>query len=76
MDDHLVLRLNGNKRKVGEYFRVLVLNEEIWISDREVKKDLPHIFILLRGVNYIDNLRHFKPVFRVVPRRLSQNQKT
>ena len=40
VDDHLVLRLNGNKRKVGEYFRGLVFNEEIWISDREVKKGL------------------------------------
>ena len=44
VDDHLVLRLNGNKRKVGEYFRVLVLNEEIWISDREVKKGLRRMF--------------------------------
>ena len=44
VDDHLVLRLNGNKRKVGEYFRVLVLNEEIWISDRDLKKGLRRRF--------------------------------
>ena len=44
VDDHLVLRLNGNKRKVGEYFRRLVLSEEIWISDKEVKKGLRRMF--------------------------------
>jgi putative transposase len=44
VDDHLVLRLNGNKRKVGEYFRVLVLNESIWISDHDVKKGLRKMF--------------------------------
>ena len=44
VDDHLVLRLNGNKRKVGEYFRVLVLSEGIWISDRVVKKGLRRMF--------------------------------
>ncbi|MDT8367070.1 MAG: hypothetical protein RRA15_11395, partial [bacterium] len=31
-------RLNGNKKKVGEYFHVLVTNEGVGISDREVKK--------------------------------------
>jgi len=44
VDDHLVLRLNGNKRKIGEYFRALVLSEEIWISDWEVKKGLRRMF--------------------------------
>jgi len=44
VDDHLVLRLNGNKRKIGEYFRVLVLNDAIWISDHEVKKGLRKMF--------------------------------
>ena len=44
VDDHLVLRLNGNKRKVGEYFRTLVLFDEIWISDMEVKKGLRRMF--------------------------------
>jgi len=44
VDDHLVLRLNGNKRKIGEYFRILVLSEEIWISDWEVKKGLRRMF--------------------------------
>ena len=44
VDDHLVLRLNGNKRKISQYFRVLVLNEEIWISDTEVRKGLRRMF--------------------------------
>ena len=44
VDDHLVLRLGGNKRKISQYFRVLVLNEEIWISDTEVKKGLRRMF--------------------------------
>ncbi len=44
VDDHLVLRLNGNNRKIGEYFRILVLNDGIWISDHEVKKGLRKMF--------------------------------
>ena len=44
VDDHLVLRLNGNKRRIGEYFRMLVLSEGILISDREVKKGLKRMF--------------------------------
>ena len=40
VDDHLVLRLNGNKRRIAEYFRVLVLTEGINISDEHVKKGL------------------------------------
>jgi len=44
VDDHLVLRLNGNKRKIAEYFRILVLSDGIWISDHEVKKGLRKMF--------------------------------
>ena len=44
VDDHLVLRLNGNKRKTGEYFCILVLSESIWISDNEIKKGLRRRF--------------------------------
>jgi len=44
VDDHLVLRLNGNKRKVREYFRTLVDYDEIWISDHDVKKGLRKMF--------------------------------
>ena len=44
VDDHLVLRLNGNKRKIGEYFRVLVLDEGMNISDEQVKKGLRRMF--------------------------------
>jgi hypothetical protein len=44
VDDHLVLRLNGNKRKVGEYFRVLVLSDGMGISDEQVKKGLRRMF--------------------------------
>ena len=44
VDDHLVLRLNGNKRKVSNYFRTLVLSEETGPSDMEIKKGLRRMF--------------------------------
>jgi putative transposase len=44
VDDHLVLRWGKSKRRVREYFQILVLSEEIWISDREVKKGLRRMF--------------------------------
>ena len=44
VDDHLVLRWTKKKNQVSEFFRILVLNEEIWISDMEVKKGLRRMF--------------------------------
>jgi len=43
-DDHLVLRWAKRKNQVSKFFRILVLNEEIWISDMEVKKGLRRMF--------------------------------
>ncbi|UCF88785.1 MAG: transposase [bacterium] len=44
VEDHLVMRWGRKKGQVGEYFRILVLSEEIWISDQEVKKGLRRMF--------------------------------
>jgi putative transposase len=44
IEDHLVFRLGKNKHKVRQYFRVLVLNEGMAISDEEVNKGLGKMF--------------------------------
>jgi hypothetical protein len=44
IEDHLILRWGKNKKRVREYFQILVLSEEIWISDKEVKKGLRRMF--------------------------------
>ena len=44
VEDHLVMRWGKSKRKVKEYFQLLVLSEGIWISDQEVKKGLRRMF--------------------------------
>lgn len=44
VEDHLVMRWGRKKGQLGEYFRILVLSEEIWISDQEVKKGLRRMF--------------------------------
>lgn len=44
VEDHLVLRWGKGKRRTREYFQILVLSEEIWISDREVRKGLRRMF--------------------------------
>ena len=42
--DHLVMSWGKSKKRVREYFQVLVLSEGIWISDKEVKKGLRRMF--------------------------------
>ena len=44
VEDHLVLRWGKKKKRISEYFRTLVLFDEIWISDMEVKKGLRRMF--------------------------------
>ena len=44
VDDHLVMRWGKNKRRVGEYFRILVLDEGAGFTDAEVKKGLRRMF--------------------------------
>jgi len=44
VEDHLVLRWGKSKRRVREYFQILVLSEGIWISDTEVRKGLRRMF--------------------------------
>ena len=44
VEDHLVLRWGKGKRRTREYFKILVLSEGIWISDRQVKKGLRRMF--------------------------------
>ena len=44
VEDHLVLIWGKSKRRVREYFRILVLDDETWISDQEVKKGLRRMF--------------------------------
>lgn len=44
VEDHLVLSWAKSKRRVREYFRILVLDDATWISDAEVKKGLRRMF--------------------------------
>ena len=44
VEDHLVMNWGKSKRRVREYFKILVLSEGIWISDSEVKKGLRRMF--------------------------------
>jgi putative transposase len=44
VDDHLVMRWGKNKRRVREYFQILVLDEGFGISDEQVKKGLKKMF--------------------------------
>ena len=44
VEDHLVLSWGKSKRRVREYFRILVLDDATWISDSEVKKGLRRMF--------------------------------
>lgn len=44
VEDHLVLRWRKSKKRVREYFKILVLSEGIWITDNEVKKGLRRMF--------------------------------
>ena len=43
-EDHLVMRWGKRKKRVREYFQILVMSEGIWISDKEVKKGLRRMF--------------------------------
>ena len=44
IEDHLVLRWGKSKKRVRQYFQILVLSEGHWISDRDVKKGLRRMF--------------------------------
>ena len=44
VEDHLVMRWGKRKHQVQEFFRVLVLDEEMGLSDEEVKKGLRRMF--------------------------------
>ncbi len=44
VEDHLVLRWGKSKHMVREYFRILVLDEEMGLSDEDVKKGLRKMF--------------------------------
>ena len=44
VEDHLVMRWGQKRGQLYENFRILVLCEEIWISDQEVKKGLRRMF--------------------------------
>ena len=44
VEDHLVMNWGKSKKRVREYLRILVLSEDIWISDRDVKKGLRRMF--------------------------------
>ena len=42
VEDHLVMR--WGKKRVREYFRILVLSEGTWINENDVKKGLRRMF--------------------------------
>ena len=44
IEDHLVLRWGKSKRRTREYFRALVLDEGVGISDEQVEKGLRRVF--------------------------------
>jgi len=45
VDDHLVLMWGKSKHRVRKYFRILVLDEGMDISDEQVKKGLRCMFL-------------------------------
>jgi hypothetical protein len=44
VEDHLVMNWGKSKRRVREYFQILVLSDGMGISDNEVKKGLRRMF--------------------------------
>ena len=44
VEDHLVMRWGKSKRRIREYFKILVLDDATWMSETQVKKGLRRMF--------------------------------